>query len=195
MNRVLHAFLIIIALVSVPGCQQFVYQDTRATAVALPDQLADQSLKGLQAKHYDALVSISRSSPFPMKVGSIGFVKQKGNTYIAINLVGETYNSITTTTATRLSNEFREKYKTMAGMFLSKGLEADSYGLRLLLGVAHYNFVSQESFLAQPENLELYTPWPIVAAFVSGDITDQELVSKSMVFMNAQRTAFILQYL
>lgn len=129
-----------------------------------------------------------------MKVNSLGFMEFKGLQYLSLDLVGNTYNTIQTTTQTRLTNEFIGKYKTVASLMLSGTYKSEIDGIRVLLSCSSYNFVSDSYAMnLQNENLELFSSQAVVSSFINGDITAQELINKSLVFINGQRMNFIIK--
>lgn len=163
-------------------------------AVTQVPNLLCESCRSLQEKHYTVLTDIADTVPFPMKVESFGFLKHKDKVYVSLDLVGSNYNSIQTTTTTRLSNEFFGKYKTTASLIFSDKYSSDIDGVRVLLGCLNYNFVSDKYGLRpNSENLELFTDKEVLDDFLQGDITAQDLIDASMVYINGQGMNFNLQ--
>lgn len=166
-----------------------------SAAVAEPSALKCQPCQPLQEKHFNQLVDIAKKINFPMKLSSMGFIDFQDKRYIAVDIVGNTYNTIQTTRATRLSNEFIEKYMHTARLLLDSSYEDEIDGIRVLLESYSYNFATQSSFNPATENLEIYTQKEVLNKFLDGKITAQNLLDKSIVFMGAQRMEFTLQLL
>jgi hypothetical protein len=184
--------IIVLSILTLGGCTS----TTRPAAEAVTNvqNLSCESCKPLQEKHFLSLINIANRTPFTMKVQSLGFLKHKDKTYISIDLVGSAYNTIQTTTTTRLSNEFFNKYKSASELLLSDIFFSEINGVRVLLGCTSYNFVSDKYGLRpQEENLELFTEKNIVNQFLLGDITAQSLINSSIVYINGQRIDFNLQ--
>ncbi|WP_018404303.1 hypothetical protein [Marinobacter gelidimuriae] len=184
--------IIVLSLLILGGCAS----TTRPAveAVINVQNLACESCKPLQEQHFSTLINIANKSPFAMKVQSLGFLKHKDKTYISIDLVGAAYNTIQTTTTTRLTNEFFNKYKSASELLLSGMFSDDIDGVRVLLSCTSYNFVSDKYGLSpQGENLELFTDKNIINQFLLGDITAQSLINNSTVYINGQRMDFKLQ--
>ena len=189
--------IIVLSLLTLGGCASTNSPSAvrpASEAVINVQNLACEECKPLQEKHFSTLINIANKAPFVMKVQSLGFLKHKDKTYISIELVGQTYNTIQTTTTTRLSNEFFNKYKSASELLLSDLFSDDIDGVRVLLGCTSYNFVSDKyGFNRQGENLELFTDKNIINKFLLGDITAQNLLDNSIVYINGQRIDFKLQ--
>lgn len=188
-----HFFLITALIITLAGCNT-----TRpaSEAVAPVANLNCDSCKPLQEKYFPELVNIANNSPHVMKVGSLGFLEFKSKTYISIDLVGATYNTIQTTTSTRLTNEFMGRYKSAAQMILSDMYKNEIDGVRISLTALSHNFVSDTYGLNKvAENLELFTNKTLLSEFLQGDITAQNLIDRSLVFINGQRMDFTLSML
>ncbi len=187
--------LLLITILSflVVGCNT-TKQLPATAAVIQPSNLTCKSCIQEQQKYLNELFDIANQSPYSMKVDSFGFLEFKGKKYLSLDLVGNTYNTIQTTTQTRLSNEFIGKYKTIASLMLSGTYKNEIDGIRVLLSCSSYNFVSDTyATNLQNENLELFSSQELVSSFIGGDITAQELINKSLVFINGQRMSFSLK--
>jgi len=189
------AFLAIIFAISLflHGC---ITTRPATDAVIRPDNLASQMCKPLQQKYYNDFLVLSKKMPFNMQVNTMGFLEWKGDVYFSINLVGKHYNTITTTATSRLTNEFNEKYQIVNRLFLNESFIGDVAGVHLTLICSSTNFVSDKYGLySKEESLEVFSKTSVIQQFINGDITAQDLIDQSIVFINAQRTKFTLQML
>jgi hypothetical protein len=163
-------------------------------AVVSPTNLVCDRCKPLQQKYFNNLLSLANRMPFSMKVNTMGFIDWKDSTYFSVYLIGGHYNTIRTTTTTRLTNEFHEKYQETVRLILKEQFISEVVGVHIVLLCTSTNFVSDNLGLdSKPNTLEIFATTPFVKQFLNGDITAQDLLDKSIVFVDAQRTRFGLE--
>lgn len=163
-------------------------------AVATPDAISCYRCKPLQQKYFENLLSLATRMPFRMKVNTMGFIDWKDSLYFSVELIGGHYNTIMTTVNTRLTNEFHEKYQGTVRLILNEPLINEVSGLHIVLICTSTNFVNdQYGYNSKPNTLEIFASTKIIKQFLNGDITSQDFLDKSIVFVDAERTRFILE--
>lgn len=163
-------------------------------AVALPENLSCQRCKPLQEKYLDTLLFLSNRIPFKMKTNTMGFIEWKDSIYFSIELIGGHYNTINTTTITRLSNEFHEKFQDISRLILKEPFINEIAGFHIVLICTSTNFVTDKyGYESKPNTLEIFTLTSIIKQFLNGDITGQDFLDNSKVFVDAERTRFKLE--
>jgi hypothetical protein len=126
-----------------------------------------------------------------MKVNTMGFIDWKDSTYFSIQLVGAHYNTIRTTITTRLTSEFHEKYQETMRLILKENFINEIDGVHIVLICSSSNFVTKKE--RQSNTLEIIARTAIIKQFLNNDITAQDLLDRSVVFIDAQRTRFMLE--
>jgi hypothetical protein len=163
-------------------------------AVVSVENLSCEQCKPLQEEYFNSLLSLAERMPFSMKANTMGFVDWRDSIYFSVQLVGEHYNTIQTTITTRLTNEFHEKYQETVRLILNEPFVDEVVGLHVVLICTSSNFVSDKYGLnSEPNTLEIFASSPTIRQFLNGDISGQDLLDKSVVFVDAQRTEFTLQ--
>jgi hypothetical protein len=163
-------------------------------AVVVPQDLKCDRCKPLQIKYFDNLTSLATRIPFAKKVNTMGFIDWKDSLYFSVEMIGAHYNTITTTTKTRLTNEFHEKFQATVRLIMNEPLINEVTGLHIVLICTSTNFVNdQYGYDSKPNTLEIFSSTAIIKQFLNGDITSQDFLDKSLVFVDAERTRFVLE--
>lgn len=165
-------------------------------AVVFPDNLSCQHCKALQQKYLDTLFSFAKRVPFKMKTNTMGFIEWKDSTYFSIELIGGHYNTINTTTITRLSNEFHEKFKEISHLILQEPFINEVVGFHIVLICTSTNFVTDKyGYESKANTLEIFALTSNLKQFLNGDITGQDFLDKSRVFVDAERIRFKIEFM
>jgi hypothetical protein len=192
MNKI--ALLITVLLLT--ACAPIEAYHSDAESVVLPEKLACKACVPLQQKYLSELKVLATEIPFNEKINSMGFIDWKGKNYLSIYLLGDTYNTIKTSSAIRLSSEFVAKFHQTAKIALTHSFVKEVAGLHITLQCYATNFVTDEFHLDKTaEILEVFANTVDIQQFISGDITSQDLLDKSLVFIDGQRTKLNLQSL
>lgn len=163
-------------------------------AVATPEIINCARCKTLQQKYYNDLISLANLMPFNIKVNSMGFIDWKDSLYFSVEIVGDHYNTLKTTTIKRLTNEFHEKFQEIAKIILKESFINEVSGIHIVLICTSADFVNDKyGFNSKPNTLEIFTSTIVTNKFLNGEITSQEFINNSIVFVDAQRTQFILE--
>ncbi|MDO6718812.1 hypothetical protein Q4575_05330 [Psychrosphaera sp. 1_MG-2023] len=186
--------IIFIALV-LSGCGATSSNTVPAKMAVIPvEELKCVECRPLQSKYHAELVNIASNTPYSMGVKSLGFRERKGLEYISIDLIGSRYNTIQTTTISRLSNEVFSKYSDMTKRLLNTPFKDDIDGVFLAILVTSNNFVS-DPYPRDLNNeiIEIYSSKESLTKFHDGDITLQDALDQSQIFVNGQRMNFELK--
>jgi len=143
-----------------------------------------------QTNNYVGLTRLAEiKSPAEIYLNSVGCLDFKDKHYLIIRVKGGTYNSATTTRKDRAANDFIKYYDSAAKKFMNAENLDKLDGIYIQVQSFYYNFLTDEYGINRlTQMLEVGSPVKDVRAYIRGDISDQELLNHSYLFIDARRT-------
>jgi hypothetical protein len=163
------------------------------------EELVQLALPALRARYFTGpLDSISVQSKDRLLVyfrpyGGFDVEEFKGQRYLHLSLSSAdvVYNTLKLSESARVADQVRTRLLDMLKSFAPiAGELPEGFGLKVSLPIYFRDFSSYRS--ATADQVEFFVPLEAIRAFSEADITSQDLMNRSIVLVNGNRTEVLL---